>query len=178
MAYSLGIGSRILHKEFGEGILMKIGLDFFTISFFNIGVKEISRTYDGLEIIELVAPPQDLVSMDDIETILSGLLIKWADVQEKVSIGSKWIGGTLFLQPADRTLKPKDIPISNFFHKIVMLRDRLRVLEQKINANSKLTDEEKVEMQQYITRIYGSLTTFNILFKDNEHQFVGDKGKD
>jgi len=81
------------------------------------------------------------------------------------------------LQTADKTLKPKDIPIDDFFHKIIMLRDRLRVLEQNINSHKKLTGEEKVNIQQYITRCYGSLTTFNVLFKNKEQWFVGDKGK-
>ena len=99
-------------------------------------------------------------------------------MQEIVTIAPKYIGGMMYLQPADKTMKPKDIPIATFFHKIVMLRDRLRVLEQKINAHSKLSDEEKVEMQQYITRIYGSLTTFNVLFKNPDDNFVGDKGKE
>ncbi|MFZ1255152.1 MAG: hypothetical protein WAR77_02315, partial [Saprospiraceae bacterium] len=73
-------------------------------------------------------------------------------------------------------LKEKEIPIEKFFHKIVMLRDRLRVMEQRINS-SNLTDEEKINLQQYITRIYGSLTTFNVLFRHKEHQFVGEKGE-
>ena len=75
-----------------------------------------------------------------------------------------------------KLLKPKEIPIDDFFHKIVMLRDRLRVLEQNINSNKKLSDEEKVNIQQYITRCYGSLTTFNVLFKNKEQWFVGEKG--
>jgi len=81
----------------------------------------------------------------------------------------------MLLQPANLSVKPKEIPIESFFHKIVMLRDRLRVLEQNINSHAVLTDEEKVNMQQYITRIYGSLTTFNILFADKDHYFVGAK---
>lgn len=82
----------------------------------------------------------------------------------------------MMLQTADKSIKPKEIPIEDFFHKIVLLRDRLRVLEQNINSNKKLSDEEKVNIQQYITRCYGSLTTFNVLFKNNQPVFVGDKG--
>ena len=67
------------------------------------------------------------------------------------------------------------MPIDDFFHKIVMLRDRLRVLEQNINSSKNLSDEEKVNIQQYITRCYGSLTSFNVLFKNKEQWFVGDK---
>jgi len=104
------------------------------------------------------------------------ILRLWGGMNEVVRLGDRWLGGTMILQPADKSLKPKEIPIEDFFHKIVMLRDRLRVMEQQINAHKKLTDEDKVSLQQYITRIYGSLTTFNVLFKNKEQWFVGEKG--
>jgi hypothetical protein len=92
-------------------------------------------------------------------------------------MGQKWTGGTMILKPGDSSLKSKEVPIETFFSKIVMLRDRLRVLEQRVNSHEKLTDEDKVNMQQYITRCYGSLTTFNVLFRFQTDHFTGEASK-
>tara|TARA_Y100000589_G_scaffold296134_1_gene303092 strand:- start:251 stop:802 length:552 start_codon:yes stop_codon:yes gene_type:complete len=88
-----------------------------------------------------------------------------------VDIGRKWEGGTLILKPADDSLQPKEVPIETFFHKITMVRDRLRVLEAKLNAHDELSKTDKVELQQYISKAYGTLTTFNVLFQNKEDQF-------
>jgi hypothetical protein len=93
-----------------------------------------------------------------------------------VALAPKWEGGTIVLKPRDPQLQPKEIPLDQLLHKVVMIRDRLRVLEQKINANEKLTDAEKVDIQSYVTKCYGSLTTFNVLFRDEKDRFVGEKG--
>lgn len=107
------------------------------------------------------------------EVLSEELSLKWAEIE----LGEKWSGGELILKPKEAHLQPKIIPLEIFFHKIVMIRDRLRVLEQKINSNKKLTDEEKIDIQQYVTRIYGSLTTFNLLFKRKSSYFIGEGGK-
>ncbi|MEM7040641.1 MAG: hypothetical protein AAF570_27000, partial [Bacteroidota bacterium] len=122
-------------------------------------------------------PDEDGVSLWDVEQMMIRILRKWSDVTEVVKLGERWHKGTLILKPFDPTLKSKEIPIDTFFHKIVMLRDRLRVMEQRINAHKGLSDEDKVNLQQYITRIYGSLTTFNVLFKNKEDSFRGESSR-
>jgi hypothetical protein len=171
-----GIGSRIRHPEFGEGVVVQVKPSTYLLTFMQHGMREISRHYEKFEIIDLTDPDNDLVSLADIEQLMIGVLRKFSDIHERVEIGHKWAGGTLIMKPGDTSLKQKDVPIDVFFNKIVMLRDRLRVLEQRINAHEKLSEDEKVNMQQYITRCYGSLTTFNVLFKYTTDHFVGEKG--
>ncbi len=92
-----------------------------------------------------------------------------------VPLANKWQGGTVVLRPGQAEAQSKEVPVDALLHKVVMIRDRLRVLEQKINAHPKLADAEKVELESYITRCYGSLTTFNVLFRDKADQFQGEK---
>ena len=171
----LGIGTRLQHTQFGPGVIVGVRYATYLISFINHGIKEIDKTEEKLEEIIAENVTAEVETVSAVEKSLLKILRQWSDVNEVISLGDKWLGGTMLLQTADKTLKPKEIPIEDFFHKIVMLRDRLRVLEQNINSNKKLNDEEKVNIQQYITRCYGSLTTFNVLFKNKEQWFVGEK---
>jgi hypothetical protein len=172
---TLGIGTRLQHTQFGPGVIVGLRYATYLISFIHHGIKEIDKTDDKLEEIipENVTP--EIETHSEVERSLLKILRLWNGVSEPVPLGDRWLGGTMLLQPADKGLKPKELPIEDFFHKIVMLRDRLRVLEQQVNAHKKLSDEDKVGLQQYITRCYGSLTTFNVLFKAKEHWFVGEK---
>lgn len=171
----LGIGSRVRHTDYGEGVIINVKPHAYLITFMTEGVKQIKLDYPFV-IIEEVERDTDLVSLFDVEQVVSKLLQKWADLSEIVPIGDKWKGGKMILKPGRTDLAPKEIPVEAFFHKIVMMRDRLRVLEQKVNASA-IADDEKIDIQQYITRIYGSMTTFNVLFKQPEHYFTGEKGK-
>ncbi|MBU1368011.1 MAG: hypothetical protein KJ578_14605 [Bacteroidetes bacterium] len=170
---TLGIGSRVKHPSFGAGVVIQVYADAYEITFIDYGTKSILKSFEGLEVLDYVGSSPDLLSFSQVERVFTRLLRKWSDLQEVVALGSRWKGGTMILKPGDSQLKSKEVPIETFFHKIVMVRDRLRVMEQRINS-SDLDDEEKVNLQQYITRIYGSLTTFNVLFADKDDYFTGD----
>ena len=173
---TLGIGTRLQHTHHGPGVIVGIKYATYLISFINAGIKEIDKTDDKLDEIIPENVSEEIETHSEVEKSLLKILRLWGGLTEHVPLGDKWHGGMMLLQPADKSLKPKEIPIADFFHKVVMLRDRLRVLEQNINSNKKLSDEDKANIQQYITRCYGSLTTFNVLFKNKEQWFVGDKG--
>ena len=173
---NLGIGTRLQHQQHGPGVIVGIRYATYLITFIHHGLKEIDKNDSHLEEIIPENVTEEIETHSDVEKSLLKILRLWGGFSEVVPLGDRWKGGLMVLQPADKTQKGKEIPVDVFFHKIVMLRDRLRVLEQQINAHKQLSDEDKVNLQQYITRIYGSLTTFNVLFRNKEHWFIGEKG--
>jgi hypothetical protein len=172
---SLHIGMSVRHPQYGLGVVKTISENTADI-LFTEGKRTVAPDSAGLEPAEaqvavsgLNVPLKQFVE----ETLeVAARRLGWEkpdSVTEK--LGLRWHKGKLVMHPADSTLQTKEVELEVFFHKVVMVRNNLRVLEQKINAHEKLTDGEKVEMQQYITRSYGSLTTFNVLFKEKEDQF-------
>jgi hypothetical protein len=182
MSAQLGIGSRVDHPHFGKGVIVDIASEFYIIWFKSQqSTKSISKDFAELKTIEEVQATGESggsITIADIEQALNNILDQRLHDTQMVPIAPRWKRGNMILKPGDPTLQSKEVPIETFFHKIVMVRDRLRVMEQKINANKIMTDDEKIDLQQYITAIYGSLTTFNVLFKETLHQFKGVGGKE
>ncbi|MEQ8219840.1 MAG: hypothetical protein RH981_16490 [Arenibacter sp.] len=172
----LGIGSRINHSEYGKGVVTNVTSKHYWVTFMDNGLETIDLD-SNFEVIEAVEDEVDTISFSEVEQSLISILRRWSDASSVTPIADKWKGGNLVLKPGDTNLSEKEIPMDTFFHKIVMVRDRIRVMEQKINSSNNLDDQEKVDLQQYITRIYGSLTTFNVLFKNQSDNFVGEKTK-
>ncbi len=181
MENNYGIGTKVEHPHFGRGVIVEVAAEFFTIWFKSQSTaKSVSKDYSGMRILEAVENTfvaSGGLSLADIERSLESILDQRLNEFQIVPMATKWQNGILIMKPGDANLQEKELPIESFFHKIVMVRDRIRLIEQKINAHKVLTDAEKVEMQQYVTAIYGSLTTFNILFKETHHQFKGAGGK-
>jgi hypothetical protein len=172
----LGIGSRVQHPHYGKGVVVETASEFYSIWFKAPNTsKSIAKDYTELTVLEKTegSEPGSGPSLADIEQALDNVLTQRLHEFQLVPMATKWNDGTIILKPRDESLQPKEVPIDVFFHKIVMIRDRMRLIEQKINAHKVLTDTEKVEMQQYVTAVYGSLTTFNVLFRETIHQFKG-----
>ncbi|MDE3067764.1 MAG: hypothetical protein KGJ60_09455 [Verrucomicrobiota bacterium] len=173
---SLHLGQRVRHPQYGTGVVKTISEATAQISFDSGDTRAVAPEAGGLE----PAEPQAAVSglslplKQFIEQILESAVPKLGLERPDAAVeklGVRWHGGKLVLHPPDPALQAKEVPLETFFHKIVMMRNNLRVLEQKLNAHEKLSDDEKIEMQQYITKCYGSMTTFNVLFREKEDQF-------
>ena len=174
--HSYDIGDKIEHKEFGigriVGIFQKEDTLVWKVVFQDIGEKKIEITEDQL----IEEEKKENIDLKKFTEVLGELIDEKLNISP-VEIAEKWENGKIVFMPGKEGLKSYEMPVDMFFHKIVMIRDRLRVLEQRINSENKLTDADKVNMQQYITRIYGSLTSFNQFFSDRKEWFVGEKGK-
>ena len=178
MDKELNVGTRIDHPRYGEGIISRNTNLIYKVIFVRGGEIEFLKSNFEADIIEendAMPITEPRLSVKEFERALKFMLDQYNGLEHKVELGSKWEGGTMTLNPGNPNLQSKEMPVETFFHKIVMVRDRLRVLEQNINSHTRLSDEDKVNLQQYITRIYGSLTSFNVLFSDKEDFFVGSK---
>ena len=172
---SLHIGMKVRHPQYGIGLVRSLTEHTAEIAFDDAPrtiapeSSELQPAEAAASIPELQIPLASLIRQTAQATV-EALGLEKKDVVVE-GLASRWQNGTLSLQPSDSSLQSKEVPLDTFFHKIVMIRNNLRVLEQKINASDKLSDADKFELQQYITRCYGSLTTFNILFKSKDDQF-------
>jgi hypothetical protein len=172
---TLHIGMRVRHPQYGVGVVRSLTEQTAEITF-DDAPRTIAPASSDLQPAEATATLSELemplanLIRDTAHAVVEALGLEQKDVLVE-GLATRWQRGTLSLQPADSSLQPKEVPLETFFHKIVMIRNNLRVLEQKVNASDKLSDADKFDLQQYITRCYGSLTTFNILFKNKDDQF-------
>ena len=174
---SLHIGLQVRHPQYGLGTVKALNEQTAEIQF-DDGRKTIAPELTELQPVTAYAAITGLnipLAQFVEQTVQAVALELGCEKPDQFieQLGARWQTGKLVLHPTDANLQPKEVPLEVFFHKIVMLRNNLRVLEQKINGHDKLTDADKVELQQYITRSYGSLTTFNVLFKSKADQFSG-----
>jgi hypothetical protein len=174
---SLHIGQRVRHPQYGEGVVQTLSAHAAEISF-NGELRTVEPQSAGLEPAEATARltglevPLSEVIRETVEALAARLGVERPDeIVDQLAV--RWLRGKCVLHPSDPALQTKEVPLEVFFHKIVMMRNQLRVLEQKINAHDKLSEAEKIEFQQYITRCYGSMTTFNLLFRNKADQFGG-----
>jgi hypothetical protein len=172
---TLHIGMKVRHPQYGVGTVRSLTEHTAEIAF-DDAPRTVAPASSDLEPAEATATVSELqlplanLIRDTAHAVVEALGLEQKDVVVE-GLANRWQRGTLVMQSADTSLQPKEVPLETFFHKIVMIRNNLRVLEQKVNASDKLSDADKFDLQQYITRCYGSLTTFNILFKDRDDQF-------
>lgn len=169
----ISIGAKVEHPSFGEGVVFGEQEKTWRVYFRNDGEQAIAKAFDGLKIVEVSDADVRSVTLEDVVDAVSNVFEQYYEDTTHVDMGGRWEGGKMTLVPGNEATQSKEVPIETFFHKIVMVRERLRVLEQNINNHEKLDDEDKVHLQQYITRAYGSLTTFNVLFASKNDYFKG-----
>jgi len=172
---TLHIGMKVRHPQYGVGVVKSLAGQTAEIAF-DDAQRTIAPASSDLQPAEPTATLSELemplakLIRDTAQAMVEALGLEQKDVIVE-GLATRWQHGTLVMQPADNSLQSKEVPLETFFHKIVMIRNNLRVLEQRVNASEKLSEAEKFDLQQYITRCYGSLTTFNILFKNKDDQF-------
>ncbi len=174
---ALHVGMKVRHPQYGTGVVKTISEQTAEVRF-DEGMRTVAPEAADLQLADAqvavsgLSQPLKLFVEETVRATVDALGLEQPDTVAE-ELGTRWYDGRFVLHPSDPALQTKEVPLDAFFHKIVMMRNNLRVLEQKINAHDKLSDVEKVEMQQYITKCYGSMTTFNLLFRHKEGQFGG-----
>lgn len=170
----IGVGSMVNHPAFGSGKVIAYEADSYVVIFKNHEVKRVGFGFEAMKPEKGSGDPE----YDRVRQAMREVLGDYGFIDTEIEMGKRWVGGSLKMIPGKEDTQPKEVPLDMFFKKIIGIRDKLRVLEQKVNAHPKLTPEDKVELEGYITRCYGSLTTFNVLFADKESQFTGQSEKE
>ena len=171
----LHLGMKVSHPQYGEGVVKAVN-EYAAEVLFADGRKPVDPEASSLVPAESTASlsggsmPLAELLRQTVDAVVDRLGLERPDMAVH-ELGKRWRGGKMVLQPGETTTQSKEVEIELFFHKMVMMRNQLRVLEQKINSSETLTSAEKFDWQQYITRCYGSMTTFNLLFKDKESHF-------
>jgi hypothetical protein len=168
----LGVGVIVQHVDYGRGRIVRYQDDGYLVQFKNGEARWVGWQFHGLKPLESAGDPE----LDRIRQAVRDVLLDYGWLDADLEMGKRWLGGTMRLIPGQEGTQAKDVPLEAFFKKIIGVRDKLRVLEQKLNTHPKLTPEEKLDLQGYVTRCYGSLTTFNVLFAQKGSQFSSGGG--
>lgn len=164
-----GIGTLVSHPGMGRGRIVRYEGRHYVVVFRGGEARRIAFDFSELTAEAPVGDPD----LDRVRQAVREVLQDHGWLEAEIEMAPRWLGGTLRMIPGREGVQPKDLPLEQFFGKIVGVRDKLRVLEQKINSHPTLSPEEKLDLQGYITRSYGSLTSFNVMFADPESQFHG-----
>ncbi|MBI3831526.1 MAG: hypothetical protein HY291_18545 [Planctomycetes bacterium] len=166
---AIGIGAAVNHPMFGHGKVVDYEGGNYVVLFKGGEAKRVAFTFEAMK----AEGPAGDIEYERIKRAVREVIGDYGWIEIEAELAGRWTGGALRMLPGKEGVQPKDVPIEAFFKKIIGIRDKLRVLEQKINTHPQLSPEEKVEFEGYITRCYGSLTTFNVLFASKEGQFKG-----
>jgi len=168
----LGLGTLVVHVDYGRGRIVRYQDNGYLIHFKTGEARWVGYQFHGLKVLETGGDPE----LDRLQQAVREVLLDYGFIESDLEMGKRWLGGTMRLVPGQEGTQAKDIPLEAFFKKLIGVREKLRVLEQKLNNHPSLSGEEKLDLQGYISRCYGSLTTFNVLFASKASYFSSAGG--
>jgi hypothetical protein len=164
----IGIGALVQHVDYGRGRVVRYQDQGYLVQFKTGDARWVGWQFHGLTAVAESGDPE----LDLLKQAVREVLHDYGWLDADLEMGKRWLGGTMRLIPGQEGTQPKDVPLEAFFKKVIGVREKLRVLEQKINNHASLSAEERLDLQGYVTRCYGSLTTFNVLFATRASYFT------